>query len=73
MFCFVRYLSAEQIVTENIVFHSPIETTFVAPMVMMLEYEVAASRVTLAAHPDRVWVESSTDMRTVYNIITAVR
>ena len=49
MFCFVQYLSAEQIVTENIVFHSPIETTFVAPMVMMLEYEVAASRVTLAS------------------------
>ena len=72
MFCFVQYLSAEQIVTENIVFHSPIETTFVAPMVMMLEYEVAASRVTLAAHPDRVR-ESSTDIRTVYNIITAVR
>ena len=72
MFCFVRYLSAEQIVTENIVFHSPLETTFFAPMVMMLEYEVAASRVTLAAHPDRVR-ESSTDMRTVYNIITAVR
>ena len=42
MFCFVRYLS-EQIVTENIVFHSPIETTFVAPMVVVLEYEVAAS------------------------------
>ena len=72
MFCFVRYLSAEQIVTENIVFHSPLEITFFAPMVVMLEYEVAASRVTLAAHPDRVR-ESSTDMRTVYNIITAVR
>ena len=71
MFGFVRYL-LEQIMTETLFFFRPYKPHYYAPMVVMLEYEVASSRVTLAAHPDRVR-ESSTDMRTVYNIITAVR